>query len=109
MTAWADLSSAARMDAILLAVYDITSEGRGGATAAAIGQHVSSRHPMRSPRMSHNGKAMSLATRVTPGITALRGRGLLSWARRPGDRSGTADALTVAGRARVREIQTARS
>lgn len=101
---WDDLSSRERLDAILLAVHKI-AQGRDGATAAHIAQVVAGEHVMRYPRFSHNGKAMSTATRVTPGIIALRNRGLIGFAYRPGGRSGTADALTAKGWVRVRAAQ----
>jgi hypothetical protein len=99
---WDDLSSAERLDAILLALHAIGAEG---ASAASIAHTVAREHVMRYPRFSHNGKAMSTATRVTPGIIALRNRGLIGFTRRPGGRSGTADALTHEGYVRVRAAQ----
>lgn len=104
---WDDLSSAERLDAILLAVHKIGGL-YGGATAAHIAQVVAHNHVMRYPRFSHNGKAMSTATRVTPGIIALRNRGLIGFAKRPGGRTGTADALTPLGGERInRALQLA--
>lgn len=102
---WDDLSSRERLDAILLAVHKIGAQGRDGATGAHIAQVVAREHVMRYPRMSHNGKAMSTATRVTPGIISLRNRGLIGFARRPGGRTGTADALTRLGYERVRRAE----
>lgn len=104
---WDDLSSRERLDAILLAVHDITTGpvAASGATAAHTAIAVARHHTMRYPRLSHHGKAMSTATRVTPGIIALRNRGLIGFAYRPGGRTGTADALTAKGWVRVRAAQ----
>lgn len=97
---WDDLSSGERLDAILLALHTIGAEG---ASAAHIALVVAQEHVMRYPRLSHNGKAMSTATRVTPGIIALRKRGLIGLTRRPDGRSGSADSLTRLGYARIRQ------
>lgn len=96
---WDDLSSRERLDAIVLALHAIGGEGGSAATIAHV---VGREHAMRYPRFSHHGKQLSTATRVTPGITALRKRGLIGMTRRPDGRSGTADSLTHLGYLRVR-------
>jgi hypothetical protein len=100
---WSDLSSAERLDAILLAVHECEERG---ATAGYIAHAVAQRHPMANPRYSMRGRGrqVSAATRVTPGITALRKRGLIGLAPRPDGLSGTADCLTPEGDTRVREL-----
>lgn len=108
---WVDMTSAERLDAILLAVHEI-AEGRGNgrdAHAAHVAIVVGSSHAMPRPRSGNHGsgnvaRQMSMATRVTPGITALRNRGLLTYAQRLDGWSGGCDILTTAGKARVREL-----
>lgn len=109
---WAELSSAERLDAILMAVDALDEERWGCATGNAIAYRVGIRHAMEYPRSGNHGsgnvaRQMSHATRVTPGITALRNRGLLTFGRRSDGLSGTADHLTRAGEARVRELRSA--
>lgn len=55
------------------------------------------------PRSGNHGtgnvaRQMAVATRVTPALTGLRSRGLVTFGRRPDGRSGTAYQLTDAGR-----------
>lgn len=106
-TPWADLTSAQRLDAILLVVADARL---GEATAGHIAMHMP--HPMDLAAYGRHGggrptmRRMSTATRVTPGITALRKRGLLDQVPRRDGLSGTADVLTKAGRERVQELRS---
>lgn len=106
MRTWVELSSAERLDAILLAVHAI-ERSRGDATAGAIANHIGREHPMESPNYSRRGRGrqVSTATRVTPGITVLRKRGLLQYRERMSGVSGGCDALTAAGSARVRDLR----
>lgn len=58
---------------------------------------------LKLPRTGNHGsgnvsRQMSMATRVTPGITALRNRGLIQHAARPDQLSGSADKITEDGR-----------
>jgi glycerate-2-kinase len=101
---WAELSSAERLDAILLAVHELNAARHGTATAAAVAIQVGGEHRMELTQYSRTGRRMNDAVRVTPGITVLRKRGLLTWARRYDGLSGSADALTAAGFKRVREL-----
>lgn len=106
---WAELSSPERLDAILLAVHRLDEARWASATGNAIAAAVDSEHWMKRPRGGNHGtgnvlRAMSLATRVTPGITALRKRELLTFGSRSDGLSGTCDHLTTAGQARVREL-----
>jgi hypothetical protein len=110
---WADLTSAERLDAILLAVDALERAGRD-ATGNSIAYEVGKTHPMRYPRSGNHGRGnvarqMSHATRVTPGITALRNRGLLWLCSRMDGWSGSADVLTDAGEERVRQIRAAQT
>lgn len=50
-----------------------------------------------------NGRVFGAAQQVIPVITALRVRGLIRMERRPDGLSGTADAITPAGRKLLRE------
>jgi broad specificity phosphatase PhoE len=111
---WAELSSAERLDAILLAVHELDEASWGRAHAGAVAQKVGSTHPMDLAGWGKNGhsnglRRMSLATRVTPGITALRRRGLLVYGERSDGMSGGCDHLTAAGQARVRELRSKES
>lgn len=108
-TPWAELSSGARLEAIMLAVDELTAAGKD-ATGNAIACEVGRRHAMKQPRHGNHGRgnvarAMAPATRVTPGITALRNRGLLGLTSRMDGWSGSADVLTPAGREFVRELR----
>lgn len=99
---WADLSSAERLDAILVAMYLHEKRTDRGARAGRVALEVMRVHPMKMPRFAGRpGRQMSEATRVTPGIVALRNRGLIASER--GD-DGLWDRLTEAGLARVREL-----
>lgn len=106
---WVELSSAERLDAVLLAVAELDDEERT-AHAGAVADRVNRRHGMDLAAMGRNGRCngmrrMSTATRVTPAITALRNRGLLALTRRIDEMSGTADAPTREGWKRVRELR----
>jgi hypothetical protein len=108
---WAELSSAERMDAVLLAVAALEGEA-GAAPAASVAHHVQAvmGHEMVPPRHGNHGRGnvarrMNDAVRVTPAITALRAKGLITFGRRPDGMSGTADRLTAQGRARVAELR----
>lgn len=103
---WAELSSAERKDAILLAVSRLRY---GDAFGNAIAYEVAREHPMQNPRHGNHSagnvaRAMALATRVTPGITALRRDGLLTFVTRRDGLTGSCDVLTAAGRERVEVI-----
>lgn len=113
MRPWANLTSNERLDAVLLAVAELNEES-SDATGNAIAYHVEARHPMAQPRHGNHGtgnvaRAMSMATRVTPAITALRKRGLLTFWRRTDGLSGTADWLTEDGKKRVAELRAGHS
>lgn len=106
---WADLSSAERLDVVLLAVADLEMKGHT-TSAGAIALEVSGHHEMDlagwGKNSTRNGlRRMSTATRVTPAITALRKRGLLTHCSRRDDLSGSADTLTIAGIRRVKELR----
>lgn len=103
---WAELSSPERLDAVLLAVAELNEEC-SRASAGAVALRVSRDHEMEMAGWGKNARRnglrrMSTATRVTPAITALRGkRGLLA----SGWDDGPVDVLTVAGEERVRELR----
>lgn len=104
---WAELSSPERLDAILLAVHELDEARWGSAHAAVVAHKVSGVHAMEQIEFSgrgNRGKVASAATRVTPGITALRRRGMLRYGQRSDGLSGGCDHLTTAGQARVREL-----
>jgi hypothetical protein len=110
---WAELSSAERLDAILLAVEELNDERWGSAHAAAVAMRVQREHEMELPRMGRNGRANgmkrpSMAVRVTPGITMLRRRGLLTYTSRSDGYSGGADCTTATGERRVAELRANR-
>lgn len=105
MKPWADLTSAERLDAILIAVRDIESgrERWRDATASAIAMVIGKRHPMTLPHFRK--RQASTSVRVIPGITALRNRGLLQYRERLSGMSGGCDALTDAGRAHLSKLK----
>lgn len=112
MKPWADLTSAERLDAVLLAVAELEAEERV-AHAGAVAQRVDRVHEMELAGWGSNGhhngmRRMSTATRVTPALTALRNRGLINLTTRRDWQSGTADAPTSAGWQRVRELRAER-
>lgn len=107
---WADLTSAERLDAVLLAVAAIENRDREDATGNTIAFEVNRTHRIEMPRHGNHGRGnvarrMSEATRVTPAITALRKRGLTRLVRRLDGRSGSSDILTPEGKARVRKLR----
>lgn len=106
---WKELTSAERMDAVLLAVAEVAGR-EGGATASAVAVKVQEEHRFGETKRGNHGtgnttRRMNDAVRVTPAITALRSRGLITFGERPDGLSGTADRLTAAGRERVRELR----
>lgn len=108
--AWDELSSDERLDAVLWAVGELDF---GTATGNAVAYKVHSVHRMRATRYGNHGsgnvaRAMSQATRVTPALTALRRRGLLTWCERRDGLSGSCDTPTTLGRERLRELRVAR-
>lgn len=109
MAEWAELSSAERLDAVLLAIAELCDERRTS-HAAAVALRVSREHPMALADWGKAGRGnglrrMSTATRVTPAIMGLRKRGLVVSERRLDGYSGGQDAPTEAGWARVRELR----
>lgn len=111
---WVDMSSAERLDAVLLAVHRVNDRDYGNAHGNAVAYEVMAMgHEMQPPRHGNHGhgnvaRAMAPATRVTPALTALRNRGLLqAWGRMDGW-SGSADYVTAKGQERVVELLDAR-
>lgn len=107
MRAWADLSSAERLDAVLRAYAETTELGTGGyvrygGTPAAAAQWLGLTGPRRQ-RGPWSG-FQNPAQRIIAATRSLSDRGLLRLAPRRGGRSGTAYAPTEAGRARLREL-----
>lgn len=108
-TPWADLTSAQRLDVVLLAVDELEREGRD-ATASQVAMRINRTHQMEMAGWGNNSRRnglrrMSTATRVTPAITALRNRGLVRMCRRTDGYSGSADMTTPEGDERVRELK----
>lgn len=108
MKPWADLSSGERLDAIMLAVDAIQRKRTPwrDATASAIAIVIEREHAMERPHFRK--RQMSTSVRVTPGITALRNRGLITYRERLSGDSGGCDVLTDAGERRVAELREIR-
>jgi hypothetical protein len=95
-----DRSLSPLMVRVLAALADADGPMTGNQIGYALGLSPGRRH--RGPWSGPTG----VAQRAIPAITALRRRGLIELARRPGGRWGTADVITDAGREALAAART---
>lgn len=106
---WDSLTSAERLDAVLLAVGELADELKDP-TGSEIAYRVWLAHPIRRPRSGGDPSLeMSDETRITPAMTALRRHGLIGTTSRTDGLSGSGDWPTERGRARIAELKRARA
>lgn len=89
-----------RMEKILVVLLEADESMTGNQIGHALGFS----HGMHGDRHSRRGKRMGAANRVNFAVTALKRRGLVTYARRRDGLSGSATMLTEAGEAEARRI-----